>query len=681
MKRRKLLLATICFALCLGVATPSVSADSEAYVTVTRDENTGMYTQTQTAYKPVSSIEKVGNETLNKPADMAIFDDTLYICDTGNARVLVSSLTGEFIAGFGADVLKKPTGIGIAEDGLVYVADEEAKKLFAFTGDGELIREYGHPTEPLFGKSADFVPIKVAVGKGDNLFVVSLGNTNGIVQLSRSTGEFLGYFGANRVTVSLWDRLSDVLFTDEQKAQMERKAPPSASNITIDQKGLVYTITDISTDPDMVLRKLNLTGNSMLHVDFPIVNPSAVHVGAIGNIYIGTHDGYLMELDTDGNLLFLFGSPDDGSQRMGLFNTISAVDLDGCGRLFVLDDSKNIIQIFQKTAFTEKVHNALSLYQEGKYMQSRQPWNDVLQMNSMFNTAHIGMGEALLAEDDFAAAMYSFRVGGDREGYSKAFGELRNSWLRQNALWLLLVCAGLILFIVVLKRMAVRVPALGRTLRRMRKADPHKLPGQLLLLFKVVKNPADVYDGIKRERKASALSAGILYALGVFWFLLEKYLSGFAFRRVRDGEYAVVTDMVSAVGILLLVILCHYLICSITDGEASLSNVFTAIPYACAPYLLLNPVWILLSHVLTHNEQFLLSLLNFVIYFGCAVLLIVMVREMNAYTYAETVKNILLTLFAILVAAATLFILFVLARQCVNFVTELINEVIYRAAS
>lgn len=65
-------------------------------------------------------------------------------------------------------------------------------------------------------------------------------------------------------------------------------------------------------------------------------------------------------------------------------------------------------------------------------------------------------------------------------------------------------------------------------------------------------------------------------------------------------------------------------------------------------------------------------------YVGCAVLLIIMIHEMNAYTQRETVKGIFLTLFAMLVGVAVIFILYVLGRQVWNFMSEVVNEVIYR---
>ena len=54
-----------------------------AYKTITVDKN-GDYIETQNAYNPVMTIEKIDNEILSKPGDMAISGEKLYIADTGN---------------------------------------------------------------------------------------------------------------------------------------------------------------------------------------------------------------------------------------------------------------------------------------------------------------------------------------------------------------------------------------------------------------------------------------------------------------------------------------------------------------------------------------------------------------------------------------------------------------------
>ena len=173
------------------------------------------------------------------------------------------------------------------------------------------------------------------------------------------------------------------------------------------------------------------------------------------------------------------------------------------------------------------------------------------------------------------------------------------------------------------------------------------------------------------------LSASILYAVFVLIYLADKYLRGYIFSSESAGEYSVFKDAVTIIGIFILLILSHYLICSITEGEASLKNVYCGIIYSLMPYLCLRPVVIILTHLLTAREVFIINFLNVVIYAGSAALLVVMVSELNNYKAVETVKCIFWTLFAFFVAVAVLFILYVMFKQTAEFVSQIVGEVTY----
>lgn len=674
MKFGKLFKTVLASLLLMSILSISVFANT-AYKTITVDKN-GDYIETQNAYNPVMTIEKIDDEILNKPSDMVIKGDKLYIADTGNKRIVVSDLEGKLLSVIGKDVLEEPCGIFIAGNGDILVADMSAKAVFTFSADGKLLKKYERPTSPLYGEKETFIPLKVAADGNDNLYISCKGNSNGIVQLSRSTGEFLGYFGANEVSISLWDKFLDSIFTEEQKSQLQQTIPASISNLTVDSNGVVYTMTDIETE--QVIRKLNMSANDMLNTNISFPNPSDLTIGNIGNIYATTSNGYILEFNSEGDLLFIFGGFDDGSQRIGLFSTISAIAVSESGRLYVLDDTAGQIQTFERTEFTQNVHTALELYQDGKYLESKEPWEKVLLMNNLFDYAHKGIAESYYMEENYAAAMEHFKLSNDKAGVSKAFTELRNAVIRENIFIILgiviVILGGGYILLMLKKKTRVLAPA-GSYIKN--KTDKPLL-NQLLFLFKIPKNPMDAYYGMKRENKVSVKSASILYGLFAIIYLADKYLRGYIFSGITIGQYSVVKDAAIIIGVFVLVILCHYLICSITEGEASLKNVYCAIVYSLMPYILLRPIVIILTHILTDSEVFIINFLNVIIYACSIALLIVMVNELNNYKAKETVICIFWTLFAFFVAIVVLFILYVMTKQTVQFIAQIWSEVIYR---
>ena len=56
-----------------------------------------------------------------------------------------------------------------------------------------------------------------------------------------------------------------------------------------------------------------------------------------------------------------------------LISKAVAIDVDKSDNIYVLDQEKNEIQVFKPTEFTDLVHEALYLYQSGRYEKSKEP--------------------------------------------------------------------------------------------------------------------------------------------------------------------------------------------------------------------------------------------------------------------------------------------------------------------
>ena len=123
---------------------------------------------------------------------------------------------------------------------------------------------------------------------------------------------------------------------------------------------------------------------------------------------------------------------------------------------------------------------------------------------------------------------------------------------------------------------------------------------------------------------------------------------------------------------------CNYLICTINEGEGTIKKIYTYFCYSLLPYIVLTPINFVLSHVLTNNEQFLVTLVNVIIYAWVLILAILAIKEVNNYTAKETAKIIFLTIFTILIVALLIFIIYVLWAQVFDFISAVFGEVVYR---
>jgi DNA-binding beta-propeller fold protein YncE len=673
--KQRLALLFLCVITCILLPGVTVLAETP-YKTFTQD-GYGRIVETQTAYVPLTSITKVGDLSFKGATDMKILGDEIYIADTEGKRVLVSDREGKFLRVYGEGILKNPTGIFVTADKTLYVADKEAGKVVIFNNAGEVINEYTKPDHPLYGEEMAFKPQKIAVDSKGIMYIICEGNTNGIVQISPTEGgTFLGYFGTNMTSTSLLDIFRRIVLTDEQLAKLPKNLPPTPNNLMIDKKGMVYTTTQgVGT---YSLKKLNVAGKNLLEPDSYDLLPTAVAVGNYENIYMLSEDGYVYEYNKNGSTLFIFGGKDSGRLRIGLFQKAAAIGVDKNNRLYVLDQEKNEIQVFKTTEFTDLVHEALYLYQNGEYTKSKEPLSRILDMNSLFDYANMAMGQAYLQEENYTLALKYFRMAKDFQGYSDAFWEVRNVWLNKNLIPGAGILLGLFFLMKGVKYLQKKRKTFSSVLVVKDKLLNKPLISRLNYTMYFMKHPIDGCYGVRREFKASFASANLLLAVFMVVYLVNKYATGFILKTVMDGRYDIFTDVLYLLGIFILMTACTYLISTINDGEGTFKQLYTAFVYALGPYMIIKPLVVIISNVITYNEVFLVKFSNFCMYTWVVILLFLAVKEINNYTVKETVKVILLTFFCALIAALLLFILYVLVSQVKDFAQAIYGEVVYR---
>ena len=121
----------------------------------------------------------------------------MYIADAGNRRVVRYQMDSGIVEFLGEGVLKQPTGVCVAKDGRIFVADYGASAIVVLDPDGKnVLAAIGRPDSVLYGANTPYKPQKVAVDGFGNLYVTSEGTHEGILQFDVN-GNFSGFFGAN----------------------------------------------------------------------------------------------------------------------------------------------------------------------------------------------------------------------------------------------------------------------------------------------------------------------------------------------------------------------------------------------------------------------------------------------------------------------------------------------------
>jgi hypothetical protein len=119
----------------------------------------------------------------------------------------------------------------------------------------------------------------------------------------------------------------------------------------------------------------------------------------------------------------------------------------------------------------------------------------------------------------------------------------------------------------------------------------------------------------------------------------------------------------------------NYLVSTISDGEGRVRDVIIGSAYSLFPYVLFALPIALISRVLTLNEVFIYSFSMNIMYFWTGMMLFIMVKEIHNYSFSETVRNVLITIFTMALFLLTGYILNVLFNQLFDFISAIIQEV------
>ena len=676
---KKLLILFLSIFIFFSVTSLTAEANGVPYSTFTYSSAQRRIVPTQDAYLPLSMSYTLGGIGLSSPSDITIdANDNVYIADTGNKRVIKYSLRTDLVSIIGETILNEPTGVHVGFDGSLYVADFGNKKAYQFLYDENLDTYnlgsiYEKPVNSPFFKDTDpFDPTKVITDRGNNVYILLAGNINGLAEFENN-GSFFGFFGGNQIP-NTWDNvLKYMLFDEKQRRDWFKMIPKPVYNIGVDNDGLILT----TTKTEYGYLKLNIANFVYNQSVWGFDTTEDLFVGPYNTIFSITSDGYLVEYAPDGSVLFIFSGLDNFGQK-GLFDLPSGVAVDSKSNIYAVDKTSSSLQVFIPTEFANLVHYAIDLYQDGKYKESLEPWQQVLKMNALFDLANKGIGDAYYANMDYESAMNYYEVARDQEGYSDAYWEVRNQTLLASGQGVVIVVLVFILLFI-LNNIFKFMPILLRPLKKIKvKLNEFKLYRELVFPFYIFKHPADGFYGVKREAKGSNLSATIYLLLFFLVYIIWIFETSFLFNNHIPSEINMFQQMVTVFVPFFLFVIANYLVCSIRDGEGKLSDVYQSSAYVLLPMIIGLPILTIVSNVLTYNESFIYQTLLYIVLGLTILYIIIMVKEVHFYDMKPTIGNLLITIFTGLMILAVLFIIYLLLNEVFVLFQDIIKELISR---
>ncbi len=651
----------------------TASANQATSYTYAADEDKN-WERTQDAYLPDKTVTELG---LSSPEDLFIDEDNmLYIADTGNKRVIKYDIAQGQVAGIlESGEMTGPRGVYVTENGDIYVADTGAKAVLIFDRDFNLLNKLTRPDAPIFADT-NYEPKRVAVDGGGNVYLIGEGVYNGVIQLAK-TGEFLGYFAANDADLSFSQRLQQLLFTREQLANLVDINPTVFANVFVDRNGIVYTATSGTNRNGMKKHSTN-GGNMFKNNVWSFDNLTDVYVDANGLIYTCSASGYINIYSKNGEEIFEFGSYVTTVDIAGLFASLPSIAVDVDGNIWAVDGTKGYLQSFKPTEYARTVYTAMNLYEEGRYEEAMEKWNQVLKLNQMSVLAHNGVGKAYLHAEEYEASLEHFRVANNKDYYSQSFWEVRNEWIQKWLGPILGVLIGLLILKKAVKeidrRCGGRIAKAGQRVKT--KSESLPVWRDILYALKTPRHPMDCYYEIRKLRQGSVLSAAVIYLLFFVDFMAFKTVKGFIYQTVKVENMDIGSIVLGFFVLLGLFVICNYLGTTITAADATFMPILMIPAYGLMPAMIALLVVTCVSYVLTYNEAFLLTLVLLIGIVWSVITIFIGLQTVHDYTFGETVKSIILTVVFMVIVAVIGIIISIMWNSLYTFLASVGKEMI-----
>ncbi len=647
---------------------------------------------------------------LNGPGDMVTdANQKVYIADTGNNRILVLDRYYKFefqIDTFineqgNNDSLAGPQGVFVTEDS-IWVCDTDKNRLVQFDLTGNFIRILDAPESQLFDDDAVYKPVAMAIDQYGRIYVVSSTTYQGIIVMDNEGG-FVGFIGAQAVTISAWEIIWRRFQTEEQQKLTSSYVSTEFNNITITADGFVYVTTSSIKESSvrsaitgkskkgtyMPVKLLNPAGDEIMRrngfwppageIDFSTLSTAEYSgVSTVTDVAVGPEKTWtiidskrnkLYTYDYNGNLLFAFG---DKGAMLGSISNIEAVCYQG-DTMLVLDKGSNCIVVYERTEYGDMLLEAIAAENSLDYNYAIDCWEAVLQRNSNFDAAYVGIGNAYYRSGEYKQALEFFEIAYDTEGWSNSYKEVRKEWMSD---WFLLMILLIVVVIVVIAKFfgfAAKVNKRVATDGKARKTFAQ----ELLYGFYVIFHPFDGFYDLKHEHRGSVRASLVFLGLTIVTFFYQGIGQGYVLNPTGNTT-TIFSQAISVLVPLFLFVLGNWCLTTLFEGEGSFKDIFVASCYSLLPLSLINIPATIFSNWVTDTEASIVTFVGTLAFIWVFILLFFGTMVTHDYSMVKNFITILGTVVAMACIVFIVLLFSMLLTKLISLVSNIVTELQYR---
>lgn len=635
------------------------------------------------------TAEGAESTRLNEPTDLCNDSEgNLYIADKGNNRIVKTDRYGRLITVIDSfdnsgvtELFSSPEGLTVTQDGELYICDTANARIVHLGSDLKLKRIIPAPESNALGSEFVFTPVRIAVDRLNRIYVVSRNFNSGIIELTKN-GEFNQIFGAVKTQYSFAEIFWRAVSTKAQRERSVALIPNEYSSVCADSKNFIYACSaffDSSAGSTQTVKKLNALGNNILGESpdqYITLYSKGTYRGSetytdifpIGSgIYalLDNTRGRVFVYNDDGDMLFEFGGKGDYDSTLGTAAALSYYD----GSFYIADSKNDRIAVFALTDYAKLYLTAADYHDAGDYASENETWKKIYALNNNSVCTIRNFGRVNFREKNYKAAMEYFRLANDRKAYSEAFSAQRKIFMNEH---FTAVFSGVI-FTAVL----VIVWLVTRKRRSKKPENRFSYRSTLRYSTKVIFRPISGFWDMKKEGRGSMSAAITLLAAATVLFALYHSLKGYIFSSGTQDASFLLSLLTVPVPFLLFAV-CNWCVSSLMGGEGSFKYIVMGTAYSLTPTVLLLPVLLVLSHIMTAEEKGIYSLIVSVMLLWTVLLILCSNMQIHAYTMGKTVLVLIITLIIMVAAVFLAMLFFALIQEIIGVAGDMANELYLR---
>ena len=575
------------------------------------------------------------------------------------------------------------TGFFVRSAEEFYIADSAGAKVVKCV-NGRVEKTYLSPESKTVPADFSFSPTKVTVDKKGYLYVLSDGSYYGILMYTPD-GEFSEFYGANTVSgsvlstlQSLWETLTK---NDIKRAKTTKKLPYQIIDICTDSKDFVYTCTGKNAGGDVGQIRMLSPGGSNILVGAEAKNfgetmrikrrkqtirQNFCGIATDENSFIYAVDsayGLVYIYDGKCNLIAAFGGGNGSGDQLGAFSAASGIAVNGTDVL-VADSVDNSVTVFKRTEYGEKVFSAQLLSLRSDYESAEPIWREVYGKDEFNRLALTGLAKASYDKGDYRAAMSFAERAGDKNTYSLALKEVRNSFVTKNWTWIFLLSVAVISGLTVLIVYSVKHRVVLIKNEKLRTAVCAGI------------HPFEAFKDIKYKGKGSVILAAVFTLLYFAATVLAATNSNFRYTSFDADTFNSVLVLVKTVGLVLLWTVSNWAVCILMGGLGRFKEEFIVTAYSTLPIAVYRLISLPLSFMLTSESSTLLSGLNSVAVVLCGIILLVGLMIIHDYTLPRVLSTGAISILFMILIVFVLFMIGILLSQFWGFGVSVFMEAV-----